>query len=221
MAGGSGAVTIKLPSDTSIGGGSVAALTTVTSTSATAIAFGRNGATNPVLNVNCGTTSAATGVTIIGAAAASGVAVNAISSGTNESMTIDAKGTGTISLNATGTGKVILGRFANIKSITTPVAAAGTTVADAGQLGAGNIVHITSDGATKGVKAPTTVLGDFQYVINDSATACEFYAASGGTVNGLSADASVVIPASKGIFWQATGADTLIAFDLPAKATAS
>lgn len=103
----------------------------------------------------------------------------------------------------------------------TPVAAAGSTVADAGQLGSTNFTHITSDGATKGVKLPTTAAGHWGIVINNSGTAAEFYAASGGTVNGLSADASIVIPASKGILWFATGADTIIAFDLPAKATAS
>lgn len=102
-----------------------------------------------------------------------------------------------------------------------PVAAAGTTVADAGQLGSTNITHITSDGAAKGVKLPAVAAGDWGIVINNSATAAEFYAASGGTVNGLSADASVVIPASKGLMWFATGTNTVIAFDMPAKATAS
>lgn len=212
---------LLLPADTQIGGSAVVALGTITSTSATAFSVGRQGTTNPVLNVNANTASVVTGITLVGAAAAGGMQITTTSSGTDESLKVDAKGAGTITLNGTATGKVILGRFANIKSITVPVAAAGSTVSDAGQLGAGNFVHITSDGATKGVKAPTAALGDFQYVINDSSTACEFYAASGGTVNGLSADASVVIPASKGILWQATAADTLIAFDLPAKSTAS
>lgn len=212
---------VNLPATSTIGGSSVSALGTITSTSANALAVGANGTTNPVLKVNANTASVATGVTIVGAAAAGGVAVSAISSGTDESLKLDAKGAGTVTINGTGTGAIVLARVARVKSVTVPVAAAGSTVSDAGALGAANIVHITSDGATKGVKAPTTALGDFQFVINDSATACEFYAASGGTVNGLSADASVVIAASKGILWQATAADTLIAFDLPAKATAS
>ncbi len=213
--------TIKMPADTSIGGSSVAALGTITSSSANAFAVGRQGTTTPALNVACNVSTCVTGINITARAAAAGVDVAVTSSGTDENIRYDAKGAGTITLNGTATGKVILGRFVNVKSITVPVAAAGSTVSDAGQLGAGNIVHITSDGATKGVKAPTTALGDWQLVINDSSTACEFYAASGGTVNGLSADASVVIPASKGILWQATAADTIIAFDMPAKATAS
>ncbi len=212
---------VGFPAGITIGGSTVSALGVVTSTSATALAVGRQGATNPVLNVNANTASVVTGITLVGAAAAAGMQITTTSSGTDEPLKIDAKGAGTLTLNGTATGKVILGRFANVKSITVPVAAFGSTVSDAAALGAGNIVHITSDGATKGVKAPTTALGDFQFVINDSATACEFYAASGGTVNGLSPDASIVIPASKGIWWQATAVDTIIAFDLPAKATAS
>lgn len=122
--------------------------------------------------------------------------------------------------NKTLTSPVLNG-LTKLQNTVTPVAAAGSTVADAGALASTTFNHITSDGATKGVKLPTTAQNQFGYVINNSSTAAEFYAASGGTVNGLSADASVVIPASKGLFWFATAADTIIAFDLPAKATAS
>jgi len=52
-------------------------------------------------------TTEGTGVKVTSAAAASGVAVAAISSGTNENMTINAKGSGTVSLNSTATGAVI------------------------------------------------------------------------------------------------------------------
>lgn len=94
---------------------------TVTSTSAAALTVGANGATNPVLKVNANTASVATGVTIVGAAAAGGVAVTTISSGTNEAMTIDAKGSGTLTLNGTATGNVVFGAAAvgnsSIKSI--------------------------------------------------------------------------------------------------------
>jgi hypothetical protein len=105
--------------------------------------------------------------------------------------------------------------------VATPVAAAGSTVADAGQLGTADVVFITSDGAAKGVKLPTGVAGMVIEVVNNSGTAAELYAASGGTVNGLAADASVVVPASKGLRCFCTAADTWIAFDMPAKATAS
>ena len=101
------------------------------------------------------------------------------------------------------------------------VAAAGTTVADAAQLGASSIVHVSSDGATKGVKLQTGVANQVVIAINDTATACELYAQDGGTVNGLGADASVVLPASKGLLCFCTADDTWIAFDMTALATAS
>lgn len=83
---------------------------TITSTNASALAVGRQGATAPVLKVNANTASVATGIEIIGAAAAGGVAVNAISSGTNENLTVDAKGSGTITLAGTSTGNVVIPR---------------------------------------------------------------------------------------------------------------
>jgi hypothetical protein len=83
---------------------------TGTSTSAAALAVGANGATNPVLSVNANTASVATGITVIGAAAAAGVNLAAISSGTNENLTINAKGSGTITLNPVGTGNVVSSR---------------------------------------------------------------------------------------------------------------
>tara|TARA_R110000868_G_scaffold104347_3_gene287398 strand:- start:316 stop:1008 length:693 start_codon:yes stop_codon:yes gene_type:complete len=212
---------LKLPTGTEIGGSTVAALGTVTSTSANAIAAGPAGTTNPTLKVDASTASAATGLKIKSAAAAGGLALSVITSGTNESLTIDAAGSGTLSLNATATGAIIAARALRYKVVTTAVAAAGTTVADAAQLAAANIVHITSDGSGKGVKLQTGVMGDEITVVNDSSTAAELYAASGGTVNGLSPDASVVVPASKGLWCQCTAADTWICFDLPAKATAS
>lgn len=86
------------------------AATTVTSTSASALTVGANGATNPVLKVDASTASVATGLSLTGAAAASGMAVAVISSGTNENLTIDAKGSGTITLAGTSTGNVVVPR---------------------------------------------------------------------------------------------------------------
>lgn len=63
---------------------------TVTSTSANALAVGPNGATNPTFNVDGSVASEATGLNVKGAASGSGVALQVITSGTNEVMTIDA-----------------------------------------------------------------------------------------------------------------------------------
>ena len=81
----------------------------LTSTSATAIAVGPAGNANPSFLVDCSTASAVTGLRIKSAALAAGVALAAVSSGTNENFTADAKGSGTITLNGTATGAVISG----------------------------------------------------------------------------------------------------------------
>ena len=81
---------------------------TVTSANASALTVGRQGATAPVLKVDSATASQATGISITGAAAAGGVAVAAISSGTDEALTINAKGTGTIGIGSVSTGAVTI-----------------------------------------------------------------------------------------------------------------
>ncbi len=85
---------------------------TTTSTSANALVVGANGATNPVLKINANTASVATGIEITGAAAAARVALSAISSGTDEGLSLDAKGSGTIRLGATSTGAIEFSRAA-------------------------------------------------------------------------------------------------------------
>jgi len=104
-----GGSTFELPlGATALSVGSVAA--TITSTSANAFAVGANGTTNPVLKVDASTASVATGLSLTGAAEAGGVALAVISSGADESLSIDAKGAGEIGLNATGTGDIVLNR---------------------------------------------------------------------------------------------------------------
>lgn len=78
----------------------------ITSADAAALAVGPNGATNPVLQADASTSSAATGIEVTGKAATAGVAISVISSGTNESLDIDAKGSGTIDLAGNSTGAV-------------------------------------------------------------------------------------------------------------------
>lgn len=83
---------------------------TGTSASASAFAVGRLGATTPAFLVDASTASSVTGLQVKSAAAAAGLAVSVVSSGTDENLTIDAKGAGTITLNATGTGNIVMGR---------------------------------------------------------------------------------------------------------------
>lgn len=91
----------------------------ITAASANAFAVGANGTTNPAFNVDTSTSSVATGFNIKGAAAAGGVALSVLSSGTNESATIDAKGTGTIGINTTSTtsGIVTIGNGTSLAGV--------------------------------------------------------------------------------------------------------
>lgn len=104
---------------------------TLTTTSANSLAVGRQGTTNPVLNVDASTASVVTGLNLKGAAAAGGMALSVTSSGTNENLTIDAKGSGTITLNGTATGGITLTRAVTMSSTATATSfiptATGTT----------------------------------------------------------------------------------------------
>lgn len=83
----------------------VSSTLTVTSTSASALAVGRQGATNPVLQVDASTATVLTGLKIKGAGTGGGVAISVVEAGgTNNNLTIDAMGTGTITFGGTSTG---------------------------------------------------------------------------------------------------------------------
>jgi hypothetical protein len=115
------------------------------------LSVGANGATNPVLTVDANTGSVATGVKLTGAAATAGAAISVTSSGSNESLKIDAKGTGTITLGGTSTGNIIATRaIAGALGITSSGPTAGIGYAT----GAGGAVtQITS--RTTGVTVNT------------------------------------------------------------------
>lgn len=123
----SGAPSCLLPAGTTIGG--VAAMTAhITSSSITALSVGQNGATNPAFNVDASTASSATGINVKSAAAGSGVELKTISSGTNESMGIDAKGTGAVVIGGVSTGLMYLGKGSGKVIITqSTLTALGTT----------------------------------------------------------------------------------------------
>lgn len=91
---------------------------TVTSNSATAFAAGLAGATNPAFSVDASTASSATGIKIKSAAAAGGAAISVTSSGTNENLTVDAKGSGTVTIAGTSTGGIVLSRSTTLGTIT-------------------------------------------------------------------------------------------------------
>lgn len=84
----------------------------VTSSSASAFVVGANGATNPALTVDASASSVETGLNIAGAAAGSRALLSVLSSGTNEGLSIDAKGSGTVRFGATSTGAIEFSRNA-------------------------------------------------------------------------------------------------------------
>lgn len=98
---------LTIPSPT-ITGGLTGALT-ITSNSANALAVGPNGATNPTFQVESSAASSVTGWKVTSQAAAGGAAFGVVSSGTNEPGALNAKGSGTLTLNNVATGQVILG----------------------------------------------------------------------------------------------------------------
>lgn len=144
----------KLPITTTgaITGGSIVnnGALTVTSTSATALAVGANGTTNPQFNVDDSTASVATGINIKGAAAGSGVTLSAISSGTNENLTVNAKGSGTLNFNASG-GFSVFGGNVGVSS----------TSANALAVGAANVTNPTLnvDSSTASVATGLNIKG--------------------------------------------------------------
>lgn len=165
---------ILLPAATQIGGSAVVALGTITSSSANAFTVGRQGTTNPAFNVACNVATCVTGINIIARAAGAGVDIVATSSGTDENLTIDAKGAGSITLNGTATGGVLFGGklvsssiqalsgagAVNLTTFSTKLTTTGAnalTLADGtnGQLKA--IVHVVDGG--DGTLTPTTKTG--------------------------------------------------------------
>ena len=80
----------------------------VTSASATSLAVGLTGATNPAFTVDSSTASQVAGLKVTGAATGGTVAVVATDSGSNTNLTVNAKGTGTIGIGSVSTGLVTI-----------------------------------------------------------------------------------------------------------------
>lgn len=96
-----------------LAGASFTASGTIVQTSASAAAFesGPNGSTNPVFRLVNNTVSSATGVSITGAAAGSGVTIATVSSGSNEDLVLSPKGTGGVALGASGAASTPILKF--------------------------------------------------------------------------------------------------------------
>ncbi len=174
-----------------------AGTTTITSTSASALTVGANGATNPVLKINASTSSVATGLGVTGAAEGAGLALVVISSGTDEALTINAKGSGAIGIGSVSTGAVTITPATTITGAVTcsstlsctaftATSIAGTgTIAATGHItmsDAKNIVVNTSTGTKIGT-ATTQKLGFWNAtpVVQPIASTDTSTGAAGGT----------------------------------------
>lgn len=121
VAGGAGDIWVEKAGDTMTGA------LVIGLNSSTALTVGLNGATNPALQIDTSTASSATGLKIKSAAAAGGVALSVITSGTNENLTIDAAGSGTITIAGTSTGAITLTRATTVTAALTVTPTSNST----------------------------------------------------------------------------------------------
>jgi hypothetical protein len=92
---------------------------TFTSASATSLAVGLTGATNPAFTVDSSTASQVAGLKVTGAATAGTVAVVVTDSGSNANLTFNAKGSGTIGIGSVSTGAVTITPATTITGVAT------------------------------------------------------------------------------------------------------
>jgi hypothetical protein len=115
---------------------------TITASSANAFTVGANGTTNPQFNVDTSTSSVATGLNIKGAAAGGGVALTVLSSGTNEALSINAKGSGVLNLNTVASsGQINLSNSGTFVSGTTGAVVVKSIAQNAIGVGANGITN--------------------------------------------------------------------------------
>lgn len=104
---------------------------TIASSSANALSVGLNGATNPVLNVDCSTANQVDGIKIVGLAAGSGATVTVTSSGSNASLALTSKGTGNANLAAgssSGSAQLVTGGVVRVKATSATTTITGNLV---------------------------------------------------------------------------------------------
>jgi hypothetical protein len=125
-----------------LAGGAMTGALSIQSTNASALAIGRQGATDPVLKVNASVGSVATGWELKGNAAAAGSDLTVTSSGTNESGRIDAKGTGTLTLQGTATGNLTTPRVTTLTNSTASTSTTNGALVVTGGVGIGGALSV-------------------------------------------------------------------------------
>ena len=123
---------------------------TVTSAAAASLAVGRLGATTPAFSVDSSAGTQVAGLKVTGAATGGTVAVVATDSGADASVTLNAKGTGTIGIGSVSTGAVTITPATTVTGAVTPtggIAAAGGFTARPSNIHSGGLpARLSTDG---------------------------------------------------------------------------
>lgn len=157
----------------------------ITSASATALSAGLTGATNPAFNVDASTALQVAGLNVKGAATGGTVALSVTDSGSNANISIDAKGSGTVTINGTATGAITLSRATTLSAALTY---GGVTLSNA-VTGTGNMVLSASPTFSGTVAGSVTFSGNNIYSGTHAITATTLPAQAAGTL-GLAGTAS-------------------------------
>lgn len=159
----------NMTQNASTGALAITGATTITSSSALALTVGRQGGTNPALRVDANTASSLTGLRLTAAGTGAGFAVAVVETGgTNNNLTIDAMGSGTLTLNGTATGAITLARATTITGSVTANGAANSITGALTSFGSTTPAHI----ATAQTTAPAlTSCGTGSPVITGTDTA--------------------------------------------------
>ncbi len=174
----------------------VTGTTMITSASASALAVGLNGVTNPAFVVNASTALQAAGLSVTGAATGGTVAVAAIDSGSNTNLTINAKGTGTIGIGSVSTGAVTITPATTLSAALTyggvalsnSVTGTGSMVLSAGPTLTG---HPTVEGVTS-----TGATGTGKFVFDTAPSMSSLTVTTAFTATGLVTNADLANPAT-------------------------
>jgi hypothetical protein len=173
---------------------------------------GATGLTNPALLATLTGPGPATGIQLAANPAGAGVALTAISPAASENLTLDAKGGGTLTLNGTATGVVVVGHGLAVSGGPLTFAAANgpagvngagvtltTGAGGAGNTNGGDVTITLGAGAGTGRSGTFSVLGGGVGLGATASPGNTVYTSTslsgGGTVNGLRVDAYFTNPA--------------------------
>ena len=124
----------------------------ITANTTSAFAVGPNGATNSSFTVDASAASAAAGFVVRGAATGGTVALGLTDPGANTSLTLNAKGTGTLAIGAISTGAVSIAKV----TFTPPATGATITIPDGvtltGPAASGTVMTLGNNETVTGVK---------------------------------------------------------------------